>query len=53
MMAYKACKQLIEAGKTTGLSAKIDLFFAYDRLTLADYMELMALLVPDCAENPV
>lgn len=43
-MAYKACKKLIQAGLTTGLSDKIDLFFAFGRLTQEEYTELVGLL---------
>jgi len=46
-MAYLACKKLISAGKTTGLAEKIDLFYAFDRITSEQYTELVSLLSGD------
>ena len=44
MIAYKACVALIKAGKTDGLADKINLFMAFDQITVEQYMELMAML---------
>ena len=46
-MAYKACKTLITAGRTAGLADRIDLFYAFDRITSEQYTELVSLLSGD------
>ena len=43
-MLYRTLKRLIEKGKTEGLAEKIDIFFAADKLTEAEYNELTAML---------
>lgn len=43
-MLYRTLKRLIERGQTEGLEAKIDIFFAADKLTEAEYTELIGLL---------
>ena len=43
-MLYRTLKRLIERGQTEGLEAKIDIFFAADKLTQAEYTELIGLL---------
>ena len=49
MIAYKACIALINAGRTAGLADKINLFVAFDQITVDQYTELMAML-PTTAE---
>ena len=44
-MLYRTLKRLIEKGQTEGLAEKIDIFFAADKLTEAEYNELTAMLV--------
>ncbi len=44
-MLYRTLKRLIEKGQTEGLAEKIDIFFAADKLTEAEYNELAELLV--------
>ena len=44
-MLYRTLKRLIEKGQTEGLAEKIDIFFAADKLTEAEYNELTELLV--------
>jgi hypothetical protein len=36
--------RLIEVGQTEGLAEKIDVFFAYGKLTEQEYLELLAML---------
>ena len=43
-MLYRTLKRLMERGQTEGLEAKIDIFFAADKLTEAEYTELIGLL---------
>ena len=43
-MLYCTLKRLIEKGQTEGLAEKIDIFFAADKLTEAEYNELTAML---------
>lgn len=43
-MLYRTLKRLIEKGQTEGLAEKIDIFFAADKLTEAEYNELTAML---------
>ena len=47
MIAYKACLTLIKAGKTNGLVDKINLFMAFEQITVEQYSELMEMLVPE------
>lgn len=43
-MLYRTLKRLIEAGRTDGLEAKIDIFFAAGKLTEEEYQELINML---------
>ena len=43
-MLYRTLKKLIESGQTAGLDEKIDIFFATNKLTKAEYNELMLML---------
>ena len=43
-MLYRTLKRPIERGQIEGLEAKIDIFFAADKLTEAEYTELIGLL---------
>ncbi len=43
-MLYRTLKRMIERGKTAGMAAKLDIFFAADKLTAEEYQELTALL---------
>ena len=43
-MLYRTLKRLVERGQTQGLGEKLDIFFAADKLTLAEYEELSGLL---------
>lgn len=43
-MLYRTLKRLIEKGQTEGLAEKIDIFFAANKLTEAEYNELTAML---------
>lgn len=44
MALYNTCKRMIERGKTNGMQKKLDIFFANDRITEAEYKELTELL---------
>ena len=43
-MLYRTLKRMIERGNTEGMSAKLDIFFAADKLTEAEYTELTGML---------
>lgn len=43
-MLYRTCKRMIEKGNTTGLEAKLDIFYAAGKLSDEEYNELMSLL---------
>lgn len=43
-MLYRTLKRMIEKGFTEGLSEKIDIFFATDKITKEQYDELTSLL---------
>lgn len=43
-MLYRTLKRMIERGQTDGMAEKLDVFYATDKLTKAEYDELMAIL---------
>lgn len=43
-MLYRTLKRMIERGQTKGLSEKVDIFFAVNKLTEEEYTELTAML---------
>ena len=43
-MLYRTLKRLIERGQTAGMAEKLDIFFAADKLTQAEYTTLVELL---------
>lgn len=43
-MLYRTLKRMIERGNTEGMAEKLDIFFAANRITEAEYMELTAML---------
>ncbi len=43
-MLYRTLKRMIERGNIDGMAEKIDVFFAADKLTEAEYTELTAIL---------
>ena len=43
-MLYRTLKRLIELGRTDGLEAKIDKFYAVGKLTEEEYDELIGML---------
>lgn len=43
-MLYRTLKRMIERGQTAGMVEKLDIFYAADKLTEAQYTELVALL---------
>ena len=45
--AYNLCRALIERGRTAGLVEKMNAYLSADRLTVAEYNELLALLEGD------
>ena len=44
-MLYRTLLRLIEKGLTDGIEEKLDVFYAADKITLAQYEELMAMVV--------
>ena len=43
-MLDRTLKRMIERGNTTGMAEKLDIFFAADKLTQAEYTELTTML---------
>ena len=43
-MLYRTLKRMIERGNTVRMAEKLDIFFAADKLTEAEYQELTAML---------
>ncbi|MCI8478999.1 MAG: hypothetical protein HFE97_11830 [Oscillospiraceae bacterium] len=43
-MLYRTLKRLIQRGQTAGMAEKLDIFFAADKLTQEEYVELTAML---------
>ena len=43
-MLYRTLKRMIERGQTEGMAEKLDIFFAADKLTDAEYLELTEML---------
>lgn len=43
-MLYRTLKRMIERGNTEGMAEKLDIFFAANRITQAEYTELTELL---------
>ena len=46
-MLYRTLKRMIERGQTEGMSEKLDIFFAADKLSAAEYTELTGMLDSD------
>ena len=43
-MLYRTLKRMIERGQITGMAEKLDIFYAADKLTEAQYTELIGML---------
>lgn len=43
-MLYRTLKRMVERGQTEGLSEKVDIFFAVNKLTEEEYTELTVML---------
>ena len=43
-MLYRTLKRMIERGQVEGMEEKLDIFFAANKITEAEYAELMAML---------
>ena len=43
-MLYRTLKRMIERGNTEGMVEKLDIFYAADKITEAEYTELMSML---------
>ena len=43
-MLYRTLKRMIERGNTAGMEEKLDIFFAANKLTEAEYTELISML---------
>ena len=44
-MLYRTLKRMIERGQVDGMSEKLDIFFAANKITEEQYSELTAMLV--------
>ena len=45
-MLYRTLKRMIERGQVDGMEAKLDVFYATDKITEAEYKELLGMLHP-------
>lgn len=43
-MLFRVLKRMIKRGQISGMAEKLDIFFAADKLTQAEYAELVAML---------
>lgn len=43
-MLYRTLKRMIERGQTGGMEEKLDIFYASNKITEAEYTELIAML---------
>lgn len=43
-MLYRTLKRMIERGNVDGMAQKLDIFYAADKITEAEYTELTAML---------
>lgn len=43
-MLYRTLKRMIEKGNIEGMEEKLDVFYAADKLTLAQYEELITMM---------
>lgn len=43
-MLYRTLKRMIERGQTEGMEEKLDIFYAADKISEAEYLELMGML---------
>lgn len=43
-MLYRTLKRMIERGQIAGMEEKLDIFFAANKITEAEYLELTAML---------
>lgn len=43
-MLYRTLKRMIERGQIEGMAEKLDIFFAANKITEAEYIELTAML---------
>lgn len=43
-MLYRTLKRMIERGNTAGMEQKLDVFYAADKISEAEYTELINLL---------
>lgn len=45
-MLYRTLKRMIERGQTEGMDNKLDVFYAANKITEAEYTELTTMLHP-------
>lgn len=43
-MLYRTLKRMIERGQTEGMEAKLDIFFAANKISEIEYLELASML---------
>lgn len=43
-MLYRTLKRMIERGLTEGIEEKLDIFYAANKITEAEYMELLEMV---------
>lgn len=43
-MLYRTLKRMIERGLTDGIEEKLDIFYAANKITEAEYMELLEMV---------
>ncbi|WNX84353.1 hypothetical protein RWV98_17530 [Agathobaculum sp. NTUH-O15-33] len=50
-MLYRTLKRMIERGQTAGMAEKLDIFFAADKISEAEYTELTGMMVQEVNHN--
>lgn len=43
-MLYRTLKRMIERGQVAGMAEKLDIFYAADKITESEYLELVELM---------
>lgn len=46
-MLYRTLKRMIERGQTGGMAEKLDIFFAANKITEEQYLELTEMITPE------
>lgn len=50
-MLYRTLKRMIERGQTVGMDEKLDIFFAAEKISKAEYTELTEMMQQEVNHN--